>query len=200
MLGLIEVTRLDNKTNIDPNLRRSGSVGVYVQISFKKFDKDKKIKKCYCLTGDKLNWWIQKNMPSREAFGEPDWESYKTNKDKDWITRYFANPVTYEGLDLHESTHVKQFESIAEQIQKELEEKASEKFGKEICYETEKSRDDALDAVNKKYANAAPTAIKAFEDKYGKGGLDLRDLKNNKAEQEAVEAEWRLYEEQFNKK
>ena len=51
--------------------------------------------------------------------------------------------------------------------------------------------------MTEKYGTPRATHIQAFEDRYGKGGLDVRDLENNKAEQEAVKNEYEVYEQQY---
>jgi hypothetical protein len=196
MLGLIEVKKEANRNNLDDTLKRGGSAGVYYILSFEKFDKNKNVALCYCFKAVKVNWWIQKNLPTRENFGEPDWDTFKENKDKPWMERYFANTVTYEGLDAHESTHVLQFETLIEKIQKEIEGHAK-KLAKPKCYKTSQERDVEYD----KAANAKPMVWDSvsFSNKYGLPGLHVDRIKNNKAEQEAVAAEWSKYEEQYNK-
>ena len=188
LYGLVEVTQGENKT-VNNQKGKFGSVGVYFTATFKKTE-GKEPKKC-CYTGDKVIWHIQKNMPPRDIFGVPDWKHYEKNKNKDWLDRYMNDtPYTYEGLDAHESTHVRQYEGLKNEIKAELE----ARFSKEFCYETAAERDKNFDASTKNYATPKPTAIAAFEKKYGPSGAN----RANRAEREAMENEYKEYERQYN--
>jgi len=193
LLGLLELVRAQNKTNIDPNLRRSGSVAVYVKGNIEKLLIEDQ-KDCYCFKSKKIEWWIQTNLPTRENFGEPDWDLYLKLKDEHWTTRY-SNSITYKGLEIHEATHVRQLESMIEEVKKEL----REKYSKNICYESEKERDEIFDRWNKTYnPDGYPITIEAFVKKYNYGDTaNLNELKGNKAELEAIQNEWKYYEDLF---
>jgi hypothetical protein len=188
MYGLIEVSQGENKTVTVKSNDRRGSVGVYFTATFVKTEGSDP--KCFCYTGNKVDWYIQKNMPPKENFGKPDWDDYLKNKNKNWLDRYTNHgPYTYEGLDAHESTHVRQFESIKGKLNAELE----ERFSKVFCYEEQRIRDEEFDKSSKYYSAPRVHDSAAFSKTFGPPGHNALNM----AEMGAVTNEYNVYEQQY---
>lgn len=175
----IVVVQKANETVIHGN---PGGGLTYVKVSAE-FTKDEPV----CIKISKIEWWIVKEIPSTKNAPNP-WENQFILDNLGLILREMRRYFTlsakeqygndpfewYKHVDVHESEHVKQFESVKETLNKELPE-AVEKVVPELkkVYGNPEKRDKAMDELNKKWdpgfklTTLPPKVLEELKQKYG---------------------------------